>query len=216
MSEMPQGAIKISWKPPARERSDRGGEGGFPPPTVWSFFVFQCGIVCSGAHFRGYFHIFLHIISVFNWVLGTYCHIVKKKKKKKKNSLFLEISGKYLCDVQKIGWRQIHFIFDIISLIPRLSHRLSYLTFRTISWSWNSSTNYFMARALRVRSESYESYVCRAKCRVCGTVKSELGQWIRIKIGRARLKHNLDLISIFHCHCPRAQFLAAHTAAHQS
>ena len=81
MSEMPQGAIKISWKPPARERSDRGREGGFPPPTVWSFFVFQCGIVCSGAHFRGYFHIFLHIISVFNWVLGTYCHIVKKKKK---------------------------------------------------------------------------------------------------------------------------------------
>ena len=50
----------------------------------------QCEIVCSGAYFRGYFHIFLHIISVFNWVLGTYCHIVfflsiKKKKKKKKN-----------------------------------------------------------------------------------------------------------------------------------
>ena len=42
----------------------------------------------------------------------------------------------------------------IISLIPRLSHRLSYSTIRTISWSWYSSTNYFMARALRVRSES--------------------------------------------------------------
>ena len=60
-----------------------------------NIFVFQCGIVCSGAYFRGYFHIFLHIISVFNWVLGTYCHIVIKKKKKikKKASLFLEISG---------------------------------------------------------------------------------------------------------------------------
>ena len=29
---------------------------------------------------------------------------------------------------------------------------------------------------------THESYVCRAKCRVCGTVKSELGQWIRISI----------------------------------
>ena len=28
---------------------------------------------------------------------------------------------------------------------------------------------------------TYESYVCRAKCRVCGTVKSELGQWIRLR-----------------------------------
>ena len=67
---------------------------GSPPPTVWSFFVFQCGIVCSGAYFRGYFHIFLDIICVFNWVLGTYCHIVIwKKEKKKKASLFLEKSG---------------------------------------------------------------------------------------------------------------------------
>ena len=109
-------------------------------------------------------------------------------------------------------------LYYIISLIPRLSHRLLYLTFRTISWSWNSSTNYFMARAfLRVRfHNTHESYVCRAKCRVCGTVKSKLGQWIRINIGRARLKRNLDLISVFHCHCPRAQLLAAHTAAHQS
>ena len=104
-------------------------------------------------------------------------------------------------------------IFHFISLIPRLSHRLSYLTFRTISWSWNSSTNYFMARAfLRIHfHNTHESYVCRAKCRVCGTVKSELGQWVRINIGCARLKRNLDLISVFHCQCPRAQLLAAHT-----
>ena len=59
----------------------RGG-GCVPPPMVWSFFVFQCWIVCAGAYFRGYFHIFLHIISVFNLVLGTYCHMVIKKKKK--------------------------------------------------------------------------------------------------------------------------------------
>ena len=60
-------------------RGSEATEGGVPPPTVWSFFVFQCWIVCSGAYFRGYFHIFLHIISVFNWVLGTYCHMVIKK-----------------------------------------------------------------------------------------------------------------------------------------
>ena len=103
----------------------------------------------------------------------------------------------------------IWYLLHIISLIPRLSHRLEYFSFRTISWSWNSSPNYFMARALRVRfhHNTHESYVCRAKCRVCGTVKSELGQWIRINIGRARLKRNLDLISVFHCHCPRAQLL---------
>ena len=51
-------------------------------------------------------------------------------------------------------WCSAAHLFSIISLIRRLSHRLSYLTFRTISWSWNSSTNYFMARALHVRSES--------------------------------------------------------------
>ena len=61
---------------------------------VWSFFVFQCKIVCSGAYFRGYFHIhvFLHIISVFNWVLGTYCHIVKKKSRNVA-SLNLSVTG---------------------------------------------------------------------------------------------------------------------------
>ena len=95
----------------------------------------------------------------------------------------------------------------IISLIPRLSHRLEYFTFRTISWSWNSSPNYFMARALRVRfhHNTHESHVCRAKCRVCGTVISELGQLIRINIGRAWLQRNVDLISVFHCHCPCAR-----------
>ena len=42
-------------------------------------------------------------------------------------------------------------LVSFISFIPRrLSHRLEYFSFRTISWSWNSS-NYFMARALRVR-----------------------------------------------------------------
>ena len=66
----------------------------------------------------------------------------------------------------------------------------------TISWSWYSSPNYFMARAfLRVRfHNTHESYVCRAKCRMCGTVKSELGQWMRMNIGCARLKRNLDFI----------------------
>ena len=66
------------------EGAKRPRGGGCGRGVVWSFFVFQCGIVCSGAYFRGYFHIFLHIISVFNWVLGTYCHILIKKKKKKK------------------------------------------------------------------------------------------------------------------------------------
>ena len=66
----------------------------------------------------------------------------------------------------------------------------------TISWP---------VRYASVLSHTHESYVCRAKCRVCGTVKLELGQWIIINIGRARLKRNLDLISVFHCHCPRTQ-----------
>ena len=77
----------------------------------------------------------------------------------------------------------------------------------TISW---------LVRYASVFIIIHMNLVCRAKCRVCGTVKSELGQWIRINIGRARLKRNLDLISVFHCHCPRAQLLAAHTSAHQS
>ena len=85
---------------------------------------------------------------------------------------------------------------------------------------WYSSTNYFMARAFKrpfwVIIHKNPMCVARAKCRVCGTVKSEVGQWIRINIGRARLKRNLDLLSVFHCHCPRAQLLAVHTAAHQS
>ena len=60
------------------------GRGGCPPSHGVELFCFQCWIVCSGAYFRGNFHIFLHIISVFNWVLATYCHMVIKKKKKKK------------------------------------------------------------------------------------------------------------------------------------
>ena len=58
---------------------------------------------------------------------------------------------------------------NIISLIPRLSHRLSYSTIRTISWSWYSSTNYFMARALRVRSEFiiHMNPMCVAQSAAC-------------------------------------------------
>ena len=40
------------------EREGGGGVGGgVPPPTVWSFFVFQCEIVWSGAYFIEYFNI---------------------------------------------------------------------------------------------------------------------------------------------------------------
>ena len=86
-------------------------------------------------------------------------------------------------------------IEDIISLIPRLSHRLSYVTFRTISWSWNSSPTISWPRALRVRlHNTHVSYVCRAKCRARGTVE------IRMAIGYAQLKRNHDLISVLHCH----------------
>ena len=56
--------------------------------------------------------------------------------------------------------------FLIISLIPRLSHRLEYFSFRTISWSWNSSTNYFMACALRIRSSSSSSSSSRVATQV--------------------------------------------------
>ena len=58
----------------ASERSERGGGGGRvweggipdPPPTVWSFFVFQCEIVWSGAHIIEYFNINLDIIFVLS------------------------------------------------------------------------------------------------------------------------------------------------------
>ena len=63
--------------------------------------------------------------------------------------------------------------------------------------------NYHMAsRVLHARlHNTHVSHVCRAKChaRYCK---------IRITIGCARLKHNLDLISVFHCHHTRAQLLA--------
>ena len=62
--------LKTSCEGAKRPRG--GGEGGVPPPTVWSFFVFQCGIVCSGAYFRGYFHIFLQTLFlclIEYWVL---------------------------------------------------------------------------------------------------------------------------------------------------
>ena len=104
----------------------------------------------------------------------------------------------------------------IISLIPRLSHRLEYLTFRTISCSCNSSPTISW---LPMRYASvyimHMNPMCVAQSAARGTVKSKLGQWIRINIGSARLKRNLDLISVFHCHCPRAQLLAVHITAHQ-
>ena len=86
---------------------------------------------------------------------------------------------------------------NIRSLIPRLSHRLSYVTFRTTSWSWNSSPTILW---LPVRYASvyiiHMNSMCVTQNATRGTVKSELGQWIRINIGCARLKRNLDLISV--------------------
>ena len=66
-SKFPENLLRGSEAPEGGGGGGGGcGRGVTPPSTVWSFFVFQCGIVCSGAYFRGYFHIFLHIISVFN------------------------------------------------------------------------------------------------------------------------------------------------------
>ena len=84
-------------------------------------------------------------------------------------------------------WRERALVF-IISLIPRLSRRLSYLSFRTISRSCVSSPNYHMAAA------AFSAYVyimhmnpmCVTQSAARGTVKSELGQWIRITIIGAR------------------------------
>ena len=47
---------------------------------------------------------------------------------------------------------------NIISLIPRLSHRLSYVTFRTISLSWNSSPNYFMI--MKIVPQLFHGFPC--------------------------------------------------------
>ena len=95
---MPQGAFKTSWKPPARERSDLGGGGGESvgggcPPSqgveLFCFSMWNCVFWCILQ--RVFSHISTDIISVFNWVLGTYCHIVIKRKKKKSFPLFGKI-----------------------------------------------------------------------------------------------------------------------------
>ena len=77
---------------------------------------------------------------------------------------------------------------SIISLIPRLSHRLSYSPFRTISWSWYSSTNYFMARALSVRLP-YNTWLlmCVAQIAVRARYCNEQKNASSIGIGNARI-----------------------------
>ena len=75
-SEMPQGAFKISWKPPARERSDRRGggggrvwEGGFPRCGAFLFFnVELCVLVHTSEGISTYLYtLFLCLIEY--WVL---------------------------------------------------------------------------------------------------------------------------------------------------
>ena len=88
--------LKTSCEGAKRPRGGGCGSGVSPLPRCGAFFVFQCWIVCSGAYFRGYFHIFLHIISVFNWVLGTYCHMVIKKIKKKKKKKNYYLFGNFI------------------------------------------------------------------------------------------------------------------------
>ena len=67
----------------------------------------------------------------------------------------------------------------IISLIPRLSHRLSYVTFQTISWSWNSSpTNTWLPMRCASVYIIHMNPMCAAQSAARSTVKLELGQWI--------------------------------------
>ena len=97
---MPQGAFQISWKPPTRERSDRGGRRVSPLPRCGAFLFFNvelCVLVRTSEGIFTYFYtLFLCLIEY--WVLIV-IYIVKKKKKKEKKkkkknpSLFLEISG---------------------------------------------------------------------------------------------------------------------------
>ena len=89
----------------------------------------------------------------------------------------------------------------IISLIPTLSHRLSYLTFRTISRSCvGTPTITWLPCVYAYVYIMHMNPMCVAQSAARGTVKSELGQWIRITIRCAQLKRNLELISVFHCH----------------
>ena len=85
-------------------------------------------------------------------------------------------------------------LFIIISLIPRLSHRLSYVTFRTISWSWNSSPTISWPGRYASLYIIHIYPTCVAQSAARGTVE------IRMTIGWAQLKHNHDLISVLHCH----------------
>ena len=88
------------------------------------------------------------------------------------------------------GYKFILKWFKMISLIPRLSHRLEYFTFRTISWSWNSSPT--ISWPVRYASvyiiHMYPMRVAQSATR--GTVE------IRMTIGCAQLKRNHDLIGV--------------------
>ena len=105
-------------------------------------------------------------------------------------------------------WRHMHKVYYSLwasQSIPRLSHRLSYVTFRTISWSWNSSPTISWLPVRYASVYIIHMYpMCVAQSAARGTVE------IRMTIGCAQLKRNLDLIlKRIALSCTRAQLFAA-------
>ena len=114
-------------------------------------------------------------------------------------NLFIILTHYYRCQrawslwIMHVQLKSIHILvnglINFISLIPRLSHRLSYFTFRTISWSCVSSPTITWLPVRYASVYIIHMYpMCVAQSAARGTVKSELGQWIRITIGCARIE----------------------------
>ena len=87
-----------------------------------------------------------------------------------------------------VSVREKNMWISIMSLIPSLSHRLLYVTFRTFSWSWVSSpTNTWFPCVRFIHNYTW------FQCVSCKLPRSTVE--IRITNGCAWLKHNLHLIS---------------------
>ena len=92
----------------------------------------------------------------------------------------------------KYKWTLHNDRLSIKSLIPRLSHRLSYVTFRTVSWSWNSSPTISWPVGCASVYIIHMYPMCVTQNAARGTVE------IRMTNGCAQLKRNHDLISVLH------------------
>ena len=87
------------------------------------------------------------------------------------------------------------FVMMIAIIVIRYYITHTNVTFRTISWSWNSSPTISWLPVRYTSVYIIHMYpMCIAQSAARGTVE------IRMTIECAQLKCNLDLISVLHCH----------------